>query len=258
MNLKTTSGVKRLGVIALALILVIGSMLVVYPFLTQNAKLAEDIKTAQSAKDDAQTKLNQMNALKATNAQVKQLDDDLSKKFPSAADTPGFAAFVGKAAADAGLGMENITDLTTTIPTLSQAAAPAAPAPAAGGSGSAAGGSGSTSTKDAAPKDNSTAPAPAAGASNLAEMNVTITAMGSMDQLQQFIANLKNGPRNLLISTYSIQDGGQSAAGSGQNGASTTASITGKTFIYRAITPPPAVPAAPASPSSAPATPPKP
>ena len=156
MNLKTTANVKRLGIVVLALIAVIGSMLVVYPFLTQNAKLAEDIKVAQAAQDDAQGKLSQMNTLKATNPQVKQLDDELTKKFPSSADTPGFAGFVGKAAADAGLGMENITDLTTTIPTLSQAAAPAAPAPSAAPT---------TAAKESAPKDNSTAPPPAAGSS---------------------------------------------------------------------------------------------
>lgn len=241
MNLKTTANVKRLGIIVLALIVVIGSMLVVYPFLTQNAKLAEDIKTAQSAQDDVQGKLAQMNNLKATNPQVKQLDDDLTKKFPSSADTPGFAGFVGKAAADAGLGMENITDLTTTIPTLSSAGAPAAPAPAASPSPAA--------SKDAAPKDNSTAPAPVAGSSNLAEMNVTITAMGPIDQLENFVANLKNGPRNLLISTYSIQQGGASTSGT-----TTTATISGKTYIYRAIQAPPAEGAAPAAPAT-PATP---
>lgn len=245
MNLKTTTSVKRLGIIVLALIVVIGSMLVVYPFLTQNAKLAEDIKTAQSAQDDVQGKLSQMNSLKATNPQVKQLDDELTKKFPSSADTPGFAGFVGKAAADAGLGMENITDLTTTIPTLSQAAAPAAPAPTAAPT---------TAAKDAAPKDNSSAPAPATGASNLAEMNVTITAMGPIDQLQNFVANLKNGPRNLLISTYSIQQGGASTSGT-----TTTATISGKTYIYRAVQAPPAdgvapvTPVTPSAPAAAPA-----
>jgi Tfp pilus assembly protein PilO len=241
MNLKTTASVKRIGIIVLALIVVIGSMLVVYPFLTQNAKLAQDIKTAQAAQDDVQGKLAQMNNLKATNAQVKQLDDDLSKKFPATADTPGFAAFVGKAAADAGLSMANITDLTTTIPTLSSAGAPAAPAPSPTPGSSA----------SAAPKDTSTAPAPATGASNLAEMNVTITAMGPIDQLQAFIANLKNGPRNLLISTYSVQQGGAST-----NGITTTATVSGKTYIYRAIQTPPADGATPATPAtlSAPAT----
>lgn len=246
MNLKTTTGVKRIGIIVLALIVVIGSMLVVYPFLTQNAKLAEDIKTAQSAQDDVQGKLSQMNNLKETNPEVKKLDDELTKKFPASADTPGFAAFVGKAAADAGLGMENITDLTTTIPTLSQAEAPAAaPAPSAAPSAAPSG----------APADNSTAPPPAAGASNLAEMNVTITAMGDMAQLQSFVANLKNGPRNLLVSTYSIQEGGEST-----NGTTTTATISGKTYIYRPIQVPPAegvAPAAPAAPAT-PATPPTP
>lgn len=247
MNLKTTTGVKRIGIIVLALIVVIGSMLVVYPFLTQNAKLAEDIKTAQSAQDDVQGKLAQMNNLKETNPEVKKLDDELTKKFPASADTPGFAGFVGKAAADAGLGMENITDLTTTIPTLSQSGAPAAaPAPSAAPSAPA---------DKAAPADNSTAPAPAAGASNLAEMNVTITAMGDMAQLQSFVANLKNGPRNLLVSTYSIQEGGAST-----NGTTTTATISGKTYIYRPIQVPPAegvAPAAPAAPAT-PATPPTP
>lgn len=240
MNLKTVIGVKRLGIIVLALIVVIGSMLVVYPFLTQNAKLAEDIKTAQSAQDDVQGKLSQMNNLKETNPAVKKLDDELTKKFPETADTPGFAIFVGKAASDAGLGMENITDLTTTIPTLSQSGVPAAaPAPAASPSPAA----------SAAPKDNSTAPAPAAGASNLAEMNVTITAMGDMDKLEKFVANLKNGPRNLLISTYAIQQGGAST-----NGTTTTATISGKTYIYRPIQVPPTEGAAPANPA-APATP---
>lgn len=246
MNLKTTATVKRLGIIVLALLVVIGSMLVIYPFMTQNAKLATDISAAQATKDEAADKLSKMNNLKATNPQVKQLDDDISKKFPATADTPGFAAFVGTAAAKAGLGLENITDLTTTIPTLSSAGAPAAPAPSAAPT---------TPAKDA-PKDNSSAPAPATGASNLAEMNVTINVMGPMDQLEKFVANLKDGPRNILISTYAIQQGGAAT-----EGVTTTAIISGKTFIYRPITVPssdskPATPSTPSTPAepSAPAT----
>lgn len=247
MNLKTTTSVKRIGIIVLSLIVVIGSMLVIYPFLTQNAKLAADISVAESEQAKAQEKLSAMNNLKETNTKVKQLDDELSKKFPAVADTPGFAAFVGKAASDAGLSLENITDLTTTIPTLSTPDAPAAPAPEATPAPSA----------SAAPADNSTAAAPAVGASNLADMNVTINAMGSIDKLQNFIANLKNGPRNLLISTYSIQQGGDATAG-----ATTTAIVTGTTFIYRPIQVPasegavaaPAVPNAPAATPTTPAT----
>ena len=244
MNLKTTAAVKRIGIVVLALLVVIGSMLVIYPFMMQNAKLATDISVAQAAKDDVQGKLSTMNNLKATNDQVKELDDEISKKFPGAADTPGFAAFVGKAASDAGLSLENITDLTTTIPTLSSAGAPVAPAPEAAPS---------TPAKDAAPKDASSAPAPATGASNLAEMSVTINAMGPIDKLQNFVANLKNGPRNILISTYSIQDGGAST-----EGVTTTAIVSGTTYIYRPIqvpptNPAPVTPSTPADPS-APAT----
>lgn len=244
MNLKTTAAVKRIGIVVLALLVVIGSMLVIYPFMMQNAKLATDISAAQAAKDDVQGKLSTMNNLKATNEQVKQLDDEISKKFPATADTPGFAAFVGKAAADAGLSLENITDLTTTIPTLSSAGAPVAPAPEAAPS---------TPAKDTAPKDDSSAAPPAAGASNLAEMSVTINAMGPMDQLQNFVANLKNGPRNILISTYSVQEGGAAT-----EGVTTTAIVSGTTYIYRPIQvpptdPTPGTPSTPADPS-APAT----
>lgn len=246
MNLKTIAAVKRIGIVVLALLVVIGSMLVIYPFMTQNAKLATDISAAQAAKDDVQGKLSTMNNLKATNEQVKELDAEISKKFPATADTPGFAAFVGKAAADAGLSLENITDLTTTIPTLSSAGAPVAPAPEAAATAPA---------KDAAPKDDSSAAPPAAGASNLAEMNVTINAMGPIDKLQNFVSNLKNGPRNILISTYSVQEGGAAT-----EGVTTTAIVSGKTYIYRPIVVPstetPAAPTTPTTPAdpSAPAT----
>lgn len=223
MNLKTVKGVKQIWIAIIFVLVVAGSILIAQPFFMQNTKLAEDIKTSQEAKDSAQTKLTRMSGFKATVGAVEKLDNELSTKFPGAANTPDLIAFVQKAAADSGMPVSSIQDLTTTVPKLETAAtgaagaAPAAAAPAA-----------------AAPAD----PAAAAGAAppttggNLASMTVTIKAEGSVEQLQNFVTNLTEGSRNLLISGYNIDKAGS------EGGGYTLNIPDAKTFIYKTITQP--------------------
>ena len=223
MNLKTVKGVKQIWIAIIFVLVVAGSILIAQPFFMQNTKLAEDIKTSQEAKDSAQAKLTRMSGFKATVGAVEKLDNDLSTKFPGAANTPDLITFVQQAATASGMPVSSIKDLTTTVPKLETAAtgaagaAPADPAAAAPAA--------------AAPAD----PAAAAGAAppttggNLASMTVTIKAEGSVEQLQNFVTNLTEGSRNLLISGYNIDKAGS------EGGGYTLNIPDAKTFIYKTI-----------------------
>lgn len=229
MNLKTIKGVKQIWIAIILVLTVAGSILIAQPFFMQNSKLAEDIKTSQEAKDAAQTKLTRMSGFKASVGAVEKLDNDLSTQFPGAAQTPELIAFVQKAASDAGLPVSAITDLTTTVPKLEAAAAPAGGAPAPAG-GAAATPAAPADPAAAAPAGGGAAPPTSGG--NLASMTVSIKAEGSVSQLQAFVVNLSSGSRNLLISGYSIDKG------SSDKGGATLDIPDAKTFIYKTIAKP--------------------
>lgn len=225
MNLKTIKGVKQAWIAAILVLLVAGGALVFYPFLNQNAKLADDIKMSEQDKSSAQAKLAKMNKLKDETPKVTEADATLSKILPATASTPELVQFVQDAAAKSGMSSSDITDLTTSIPKL--VVAPVAAAQTAG----------APASPSAAPADAGAPPAaspPAASPSgNLAEMTVSISAKGSPDQLQKFVANLNTGSRNLAITGFSISK-------EGADGSSVK--VDGTSYIYKTISLPVARP----------------
>lgn len=229
MNFKTVSGVKRIGVAFAILVFILGSILVVYPFLSQSGRLSEDIAAAQNDQDAAQQRLVRADTDKKNAAKLLSLDNSLNVLLPANADVPGFSAFVAQAAEVSGVGSSNVTKISFGLPALVAAAgAPAGtPTPAAtppssttplrpgetagsGGDGSASGGT--------------------SNVNNLAQSSINITAKGNVSQLQSFVAQLSNGSRNLLITQFAITT---STEGSSE------INITGTTFIYRSIQQPP-------------------
>lgn len=213
MNLKTIKGVKQAWIAAILILLIAGGALVFYPFLNQNAKLAADIKISEQDKSTAQSKVAKMTKFKDETPSVQAEDAKLSKLLPATASTPELVTFVQDAATKSGMSSSDITDLTTSIPKLAvapAAAAPAAPAPAASG--------GAT----AAPTDASAA----APSGNLAEMTISISAKGTPEQLQQFVANLNSGSRNLAITGFSITQNGSDGS---------TVKVDGTSYIYKNI-----------------------
>lgn len=220
MDFKTIKGVKLISFLALFLIVAAGTMLVAYPLFTSSQKFAEEYSTAESERITAEDKLVTLQQVKDTIDQVIKLDGESARAFPSSANTPELVDDITSAATSAGLSVSNITDLTTGVPVLAVGAVGAptevpAEAPAEG-------------EADAAVAASPDAPA----TSTLAEMTITLSAEGSLNELIRFSENLKSDDkRNMLISTYSIGK-------AGTENASYNLTITGKTYIYNEILPP--------------------
>ncbi|MBC9704773.1 MAG: hypothetical protein H9W81_07335 [Enterococcus sp.] len=215
MDFKTIKGVKTISFLALFLIVAAGAMLIAYPLFTSTQTFAQEYSVAESERSDAEAKLSSLQTVKDTINDVIKLDAESARAFPSSANTPELVEDITRAATDAGLSISGITDLTTGIPVLATGTADAtaaAPAPAEGEAAAASPDAASTST--------------------LAEMTITLSAEGSLDELIKFSENLKStDKRNMLISAYSIGKAGN------ENG-SYNLTISGKTYIYNEIVPP--------------------
>lgn len=220
MDLKTIKGVKLISGLVLFLIVAAGAMLVAYPLFTSTQTFAQEYSSAESDKAIAEEKLRSLQDVKTSIDQIIKIDSESKRAFPASANTPELVEDITRAATDAGLSVSDLTDLTTGIPVLAVSAtgvpadAAAAAAPAEGA-------------------DPAVAAAPDAPAtSTLAEMTITLSAEGSLNELIKFSENLKDtDKRNMLISTYTIGKAGDE--GGGYN-----LTITGKTYIYNDILPP--------------------
>lgn len=230
MDLNSTKNVKALGIIGIFLILAAGFMLVVQPLLSQNSEYSQQFDAAEAEQVEMQSKLELLRTQRDTIADVEELDAELSKQFPGTADTPGLINMVATAATSSGLDSSNITNLTAGIPTLvatttgGTEGGEAAPAPDAAAGGEA------DPAPEAAPVDPAAAPVPGStGTSNIAEIPLEISIEGGVDQISEFVNNLKEVDRNVTILSFSV-----SAEGEGEE-ATTSASIQAKTYIYNTV-----------------------
>lgn len=219
MDLKSRKGVRSLGFVGIGLLLIAGFMLVLQPLFAQNAKFTAEITAAEAEQTSVLEKLELLRYQRDTIEEVEKLDDELSKEFPGTANTPALISTIAEAANDAGMGSNNITNLTAGIPSLVSGtggtdAAGAAPAPAAEGAAPAA-----APTPDAA-----------AGSTNLAEITLDISVEGDVDEVSEFVNNLRDADRNLTILSFNLA----SEAGESGNGK-TTATVSAKTYIYKSI-----------------------
>lgn len=227
MDLKTIKGVKLISFLALFLIVAAGAMLVAYPLFTSTQKYAQEYSTAESDMATAESRLADLQGVKNSIDQIIKIDEESARAFPSSANTPELVEDITRAATDAGLSINNISDLTTGVPTLAVSAVAgdvaAAPVDAEA----------STEEAPAEGADPEAAASPnAPSTSTLAEMTITLSAEGSLNELIKFSQNLKDDKkRNMLISTYSIGK-------SGDENSSYNLTITGKTYIYNEILPP--------------------
>lgn len=219
MDLKSRKGVRSLGFVGIGLLLIAGFMLVLQPLFAQNAKFTAEITAAEAEQTSVLEKLELLRYQRDTIEEVEKLDDELSKEFPGTANTPALINTIAEAANDAGMGSNNITNLTAGIPSLVSGtggtdAAGAAPAPAAEGA------------------DPAAAPTPdaAAGSTNLAEITLDISVEGDVDEVSEFVNNLRDADRNLTILSFNLAS--DSAQG---NNSKTTATVSAKTYIYKSI-----------------------
>lgn len=212
MDLKTRKGVKSIGIIGFVLILIAGFVLVLQPLFEQNGKFVQQISAAEAEQNSVNQKLEMLRFQKSTIVDVEKLDDELSKQFPGASNTPGLVSMISEAAVKSGLNSKNLTNLTAGIPTITA----------------------TTSGTDAAapPTADTAAGTPAAAApgaasnSNVAEIAVSINLEGDIESLSNFASQLKNTSRNLTVVSFNISNDEQGKA---------TASVDAKTYIYKSI-----------------------
>jgi hypothetical protein len=194
MNLRTPSGTKIIGGLALALIAALGWLFVVSP---QNTALGEVRAQIDNTRDQNQVLRLQLVALQAQEKKVTQTAetaDALASKFPPTADQPGLFQAVTAAASDAGIGAKDVTALTPTPPVIGGATAGAGVQ----------------------------LPGESTG-SDLARQTVTLSVNGTYDQTRQLLANLETMERAYLISSVTVSGGGTETT--------FTTTITGDMFV---------------------------
>lgn len=196
MNLRTLGATKILGVLGLVVTAGLGWLIVVGPATAALSDVRLAITTTRDQNDVLEAQLV------ALTRQAEQLDEtrataaELFAKFPPTADQPGVFREVTAAAANAGIGPQDITSLTPTPPMIG-AADPTTGVPLEG------------------------------DGSNLARQTVTVVVEGSYDETQRLLENLEQMPRAFLITSVSL------TGGSEDGGFATT--VAGDMFVMPPI-----------------------
>lgn len=237
MDFSTRKTIRGLGIVGILMLMAIGYLLVVQPFMAQATKHSLELNQVTGDRDTAVTKFNMLKAQKETIGQVEDHDDDISQNFPGSIDTPSFVSDLNSAASRAGT---KITQVSVSVPALVTNAGgtdtatppPATDAPAEGA-------------------DVQAAPTPGEqSSSSLASITVDITAEGSVDELTDFTQELYRIDRNLTLNTVNLSR-------EGDNSNKGTATFSATSYIYKTI---PKVqdeqPAEPQTENTDPATPP--
>ncbi len=214
MNLSTARANLALGVALMVVIVLAGWFLLLGPTTAE----VGDTKVQITDSADRNLLLNaQLGALRAQAEDLtvtRAAADDLHAMWPATADQPGFFRAVNAAAATAGYGDGDITDLSPSAPVAVPAGStglttdpavvvPTAP-PAAGTSEG-----GVTST-------------PAPEATTVAVQTVTLTVEGTYQQAQVLLDQLERLPRSVLLQTVGLQPGA---------GDELSLTVTGVTFV---------------------------
>jgi Tfp pilus assembly protein PilO len=202
MNLRSVAVTRLLGIAFLVLLTLAAWLLLLGPTLSELGAVDERKTDVQDGNALMSVQLAQLEAqaegLPKTNARAAQL----AEVFPPTADQPGFFAQVTEAASRAGIGADEITDISH--------GAPVVP----GEEGAADGGSSS-----ALP----TTPADA----TIALQPVTVTVTASYADLTALLGNLESMRRTLMVtgldlSTQTAEDGPAGAM---------TLTVSGVTFV---------------------------
>lgn len=220
MDFSTRKTIRGLGIVGILMLMIIGYLLVVQPFMAQSAKYSAELNQVSSDRDTAKNKLNILQAQKETIDQVEEHDDELSKKYPGSIDTPAFVSDLNSAASRSG---SKITQVSVSIPSIVTNAGgtdavtpPAEAAPATG-------------AESAPAQGVEAAPAPGAeSSSSLASVTVDITAEGSVNDLTKFTQELLRIDRNMTVNSVNLSR-------EGENRNKGTATFSATSYIYNTI-----------------------
>lgn len=222
MDFSTRKTIRALGIVGIALLMIVGYLFVVQPFMAQSTKYSAELNQVSGDRDTAVNKLNMLKTQKETIAQVEDHDDELSKKYPGSIDTPTFVSDLNSAASRSG---SSITKVSVSIPAIvtnaggtDTATAPATPPASAEATPAEAGGE----TVQAAPTPGGEPN------SSMASATVDIIAEGTVDELSRFTQELLRIDRNMTVNTVNLSREGEDA-----NKGTATYSAT--SYIYNTI-----------------------
>lgn len=199
MDLGTPTNTKLAGSLALLVIIGLGWTAVVGPATGALSAAREEVTSIRDQNTLLTSQLAELGRQRESLGDTRDTVRDLAVRFPPTADQPGLFEEVTAAASDAGIGAEDVTNLTPTPPVIG-GVAPGVPAP-----------DGTTPDAD---------PVPGA---MLARQAVTVTVTGTYDQTQRLVENLENMPRAYLLTDVSL-------AGDAGDGVYTT-TVAGDMFV---------------------------
>jgi Tfp pilus assembly protein PilO len=230
--------VKTAGIGSIALVSILGTILVIYPFFNEQETLKVQVQEKISENSVLSTRITSLKKTAEQVPQIKAFNDSLSARFPATSDIPGLISSISSTASKSGLGAGAVTGLETSIPAI--VAEVASTLPAGGAKPAATGPVDNTDTGGGAAAGAPAASGAKSGGGDLASMKVGITVEGSPEQLATFVKTLAaQEGRAFLIKSFSID--------SAEEGKSKLTLET-ETFLYRtlpepvAATPPPATP----------------
>ncbi len=193
MNLRTPGAAKILGSLSLLLIAGIGWLFVLGPATDALGAVQEQVVNADAQNELLAQQLVILQKQASDLGSTRATADALAAKFPPTADQPGLFQQVTGAAADAGIGPQDVTALTPTPPTIGVA-------------------------------DPATGVQPVGeGSSDLARQTVTVSVVGDYAATQDLVENLEEIPRAFLINSVSLS--------TGEATSSFTTTITGDMFV---------------------------
>lgn len=227
MDFSTRKTIRGLGIVGIVMLMIIGYLLVVQPFMAQSTKYSAELNQVSSDRDTAKNKLTLLQSQKDTIDQVEEHDDELSTKYPGSIDTPSFVSDLNSAARRSG---SKITQVSVSIPTI---------VTNAGGTDAVTPPAGDTATPSATPPAGNAsatdstgvqaAPAPGAeSSSSLASVTVDITAEGSVDDLTKFTQELLRIDRNVTVNSVNLSR-------EGEDRKKGTATFSATSYIYKTI-----------------------
>lgn len=230
--------IRILGFGVIIALLAVGYFFVAQPFFAENDRLKSEIMTARESNERLQTNLAGLSRVKLLQPDAEQYDAELTSRFPTTAAVDELRTEIQTLASQTGV---EVT-VQATVPQLSGGEADAgseAPAPAPAQEGDTGAGSDTSQAEavlegevDPTTGQSAESAADAAAAtenSNLATMTVTLEAKGPRDNIIAFMDGLQNLNRALSFGALSL------AGSATEEGNEYTLSITGVSYLHRAV-----------------------
>lgn len=194
-----------MGVIVSILVVLAGFALVISPYLSSGVKFEEEKLAALNARQLEQSEYDSFAEYQAVHAKTLGVSETVSLSFPTSAEVDDLTRQIIEAAEAAGLTSTNVSNITTTAPIAKTT---------------------TTTTEDG--EGNVVA---STTVEPVARMEVSIVASGSSQQVIDFVSNLAQMERAVLVSSvnYSIAT---------STGAESRVSLSAISYLYEPLVDP--------------------